>query len=201
MLSCWLKEMFAPLCTSSLWIQFRSFFYRQTHNCAGCYFTWARAYGLVIMLRLEQNSNELHPQESWMCLHWKRSSGITDSSLPVSCRWPEKWNLSTQCGLLTHVQSGPRTNQRAQIAGEVPVAPLLFVENFKMEASDRQVTAQHTVLHPSCIGLPMSGGGDLNAKSQMSAPRYIVHQQCWGRPQSSWMILNTYDYKRPNSIS
>lgn len=30
------------------------------HNCAGCCFTWAQSFGLVTMLKLKQNSNELH---------------------------------------------------------------------------------------------------------------------------------------------
>lgn len=67
------------LYTSCLWIQFRTISFPSllagTYNCAGCYFTWAWSYGLVIMLQLQQNSNEVHPQESWMCLHWDIGSG------------------------------------------------------------------------------------------------------------------------------
>ena len=166
-----------------------------TYNCTGCYFTWARACGLVIMLQLQQNSNELHPQESWMCWHWKRGSDSTDSSLPVTCRWPEKWNLSTHCRLLTHVQSGPKTKQRAQIAGEVTVAPggLLRITQRKLNILGGKMPyfwfGSHGI---SIMSDKLQHGIQYYTHAVYAeyvySPSALREPQCWGWPQSSWMI-------------
>lgn len=92
-----------------------------TYNCAGCCYTWAQSFGLV---QLQQNSNELKPQESFMCLHWKRQQPITNSCLLARCRWYQKSNLSRDFRLKTHTKFGcigPQRKQLSEIAGKVIV--------------------------------------------------------------------------------
>lgn len=108
-----------------------------TYNCAGCCFTWVRSYELVIMIHLQQNSNELHPQGKARRVYIgsNSSSSSTDSWLPVGCRWCEKCSLSRGLGLTTRMLNlaaqAWKQNSCYPIAGKFTVVPLQLLELHK----------------------------------------------------------------------
>lgn len=135
-----------------------------TYNCAGCCFTWVRSYELVIMIHLQQNSNELHPwgKARRVYIGSDSSSSSTDSWLPVGCRWCEKCSLSRGLGLTTRMLNlavqAWKQNSCYPIAGKFTVVPLRLVElHKKMWAFSRTTLFFGWGLVPSDLATQVTG--------------------------------------------